>query len=76
MRTFTGLADEPDTPPAPSLAESVRAVRRDHGGGRWQLHLSRKHVESVAYAPWLHALTGSASETNRYAREYGVSYRP
>jgi hypothetical protein len=53
VRTFIGLANELDTPPAPSLAESVRAVRRDHGSGRWQLHLTREHVELVAYALWL-----------------------
>jgi hypothetical protein len=33
-------------------------------------------MESVAYGFWLHRLTGSALEANRFGREYGVIYQP
>ncbi|MER7496456.1 DUF6417 family protein [Streptomyces pharetrae] len=59
--------DEPENPPAPGLAKGVRAARCGHGGGRWQLHLDRERMNS-AYALRPHALTGSASEANRFAR--------
>ncbi|KPI20687.1 hypothetical protein OK006_9469 [Actinobacteria bacterium OK006] len=29
-------------------------------------------MNSVAYGLWLHRMTGSAAEANRFAREYGV----
>jgi hypothetical protein len=33
-------------------------------------------MESVAYGLWLHRMTGSAAEANRFGREYGVVHSP
>nr|WP_274535999.1 DUF6417 family protein [Streptomyces sp. TSRI0107] len=33
-------------------------------------------MESRAYGLWLHAVTRSAAEANRFGREYGIVYRP
>ncbi|MFE2266631.1 DUF6417 family protein [Streptomyces griseosporeus] len=30
----------------------------------------------MAYGVWLHRMTGSAAEANRFGREYGIVYRP
>ncbi|TXS44097.1 hypothetical protein EAO75_30235 [Streptomyces sp. uw30] len=43
---------------------------------RWCLYLTGEQVESVAYGLYLHTLAGSAAEANRFARDYGVVYRP
>ncbi|MEU2736948.1 DUF6417 family protein [Streptomyces sp. NPDC007095] len=43
-------------------------------GGGW--HLTPEQMESVAYALWLHRMTGSAAEANRFAREYGIVHSP
>jgi hypothetical protein len=72
VRAFLGLGRELETPPAPGLAEQVRLARRAAGGQRWQLHLTEEQMESVAYAFWLHALTASTAERNRFARTYRV----
>ncbi|MDX3762564.1 DUF6417 family protein [Streptomyces sp. AK02-04a] len=58
------------------VAEQVRAASCDHGIKRWRLHLAQKQMESVAYGLWLHRMTGSAVEANRFAREYGVVHSP
>ncbi|MFF3584910.1 DUF6417 family protein [Streptomyces mirabilis] len=33
-------------------------------------------MASVAYGLWLHRMTGSAAEANRFGREYGVVHDP
>nr|QIY77517.1 hypothetical protein HEP84_47605 [Streptomyces sp. RLB1-33] len=58
------------------LAEQVRAASCDHGIKRWRLYLTQEQMESAAYVLWLHRMTGSAVEANRFAREYGVAHRP
>ncbi|WP_329528497.1 DUF6417 family protein [Streptomyces sp. NBC_01462] len=76
LRVFTGLAGQLQVPPADGLAEQVRAASCDHGIKRWRLHLTPEQIESVAYGFWLHGLTGSAAEANRFNREYDAIYRP
>ncbi|MFE2969320.1 DUF6417 family protein [Streptomyces sp. NPDC059340] len=40
-------------------------------------HRSRsKPVASVAYRLWLHRMTGSAAQANRFAPEYGAVHNP
>ncbi|XDO63716.1 DUF6417 family protein [Streptomyces sp. RLB1-33] len=63
-------------PPADGLAEQVRTASCDHGIKRWRLHLTQEQMESVAYGLWLHRMTGSAAEANRFGREYGVVHSP
>ncbi|MEU1447654.1 DUF6417 family protein [Streptomyces mirabilis] len=63
-------------PPADGLAEQVRTASCDHGIKRWRLYLTPEQMESVAYGLWLHRMTGSAAEANRFAREYGVVHSP
>ncbi|MCX4617564.1 MULTISPECIES: DUF6417 family protein [Streptomyces] len=58
------------------VAEQVRAASCDHGIKRWRLHLTQMQMDSVAYGLWLHRMTGSAAEANRFAREYGVVHSP
>ncbi|MFE4824575.1 DUF6417 family protein [Streptomyces sp. NPDC056704] len=48
----------------------------DHGIKRWRLYLAAEQMGSVAYGLWLHRMTGSAAEANRFAREYGVVHSP
>ncbi|MCX4419423.1 DUF6417 family protein [Streptomyces mirabilis] len=76
LRVFVGLADQLQVPPADGLAEQVRAASCDHGIKRWRLYLTPEQMESVAYGLWLHRMTGSAAEANRFGREYGVVYSP
>ncbi|MEU1516242.1 DUF6417 family protein [Streptomyces sp. NPDC005811] len=76
LRVFVALAGQLRTPPAPGLAEQVRVAVFNRGAGRWQLCLTRPQMESVAYGFWLHRLTGSASEANRFSREYAVAHHP
>ncbi|MFF1545014.1 DUF6417 family protein [Streptomyces sp. NPDC058291] len=64
------------TPPAEGLAERVRTAVHDRGAGRWRLMLTQEQMESVAYGFWLHRLTGSAAEANRFHRDYGVLHSP
>ncbi|MEU1569501.1 DUF6417 family protein [Streptomyces mirabilis] len=63
-------------PPTDGLAEQVRAASCDHGIKRWRLYLTEEQMGSVAYGLWLHRMTGSAAEANRFAREYGVVHSP
>ncbi|MFD8220916.1 DUF6417 family protein, partial [Streptomyces sp. NPDC059697] len=76
LRVFVGLADQLRVPPADGLAEQARATSCDHGIKRWRLYLTQEQVVSVAYGLWLHRMTGSAAEANRFAREYGVAHSP
>ncbi|WP_328512881.1 DUF6417 family protein [Streptomyces mirabilis] len=76
LRVFIGLADRLRVPPADGLAEQVRAASCDHGIKRWQLYLTQEQITSAAYGFWLHRMTGSAAEANRFGREYGVVYTP
>ncbi|MET8411252.1 DUF6417 family protein [Streptomyces sp. NPDC005195] len=76
LRAFTHLADRLRISPAEGLAEQVRTASCDHGIKRWQLHLTEEQIASVAYGFWLHRMTGSAAEANRFFREYGAAYTP
>ncbi|MDQ0578089.1 DUF6417 family protein [Streptomyces rishiriensis] len=76
LRVFVGLAGQLKSPPAPGLAEQVRTAVYDRGVRRWQLHLTQVQMESAAYGFWLHRLTGSAAEANRFSREYKVVFAP
>lgn len=76
LRVFVGLAAQLRTPPVPGLAEQVRTAVHDRAAGRSRLHLTPEQMESVAYGFWLHRMTGSAGEANRFGRDYGVLYRP
>ncbi|MDX3762566.1 DUF6417 family protein [Streptomyces sp. AK02-04a] len=76
LRVFVGLAGRLRVPPADGLAEQVRAASCDHGIKRWRLYLTPGQMESVAYGLWLHRMTGSAAEANRFVREYGVVHSP
>ncbi|MFF2518391.1 DUF6417 family protein [Streptomyces sp. NPDC058086] len=62
--------------PTDGLAEQVRTTSCDHGIKPWREHLTPEQMESAAYALWLHGMTGSAAEANRFAREYGVARAP
>ncbi|MEU8950793.1 DUF6417 family protein [Streptomyces sp. NPDC048489] len=76
LRVFLHLAGRLRIPPAPGLAEQVRTASCDHGIKRWRLHLTEDQIASVAYGFWLHRMTGSAAEANRFFREYGAAYMP
>ncbi|WP_405933631.1 DUF6417 family protein [Streptomyces sp. NBC_00827] len=76
LRLFVQLAGRPRVPPADGLVEEVRAASCDHGIKRWRLYLTQEQIESVAYGLWLHRMTGSAAEANRFGREYGVVHHP
>ncbi|WP_307822368.1 DUF6417 family protein [Streptomyces asoensis] len=76
LRVFVALAGQLRMPPAQGLAEQVRTAAYDRGGRRWQLHLTQNQMMSVAYGFWLHRLSGSAAEANRFHRDYDVLYRP
>nr|WP_248002771.1 DUF6417 family protein [Streptomyces sp. RLB1-33] len=73
---FVGLTGRLRVPPADGLADQVRSASCDHGIKRWRLCLTREQMESVAYRLWLHRMTGSAAEANRFARECGVAHCP
>ncbi|MGW0875317.1 DUF6417 family protein [Streptomyces sp. NPDC002740] len=76
LRVFVGLAGELKSPPATGLAEQVRTAVYDRGAMRWQLHLTQEQMDSAAYGFWLHRLTGSAAEANRFGRDYKVLFAP
>ncbi|MGW4994885.1 DUF6417 family protein [Streptomyces mirabilis] len=76
LRVFVGLTGQLRVPPGDGLAEQVRTASCDHGIKRWRLYLTQEQMESVAYGLWLHRMTGSAAEANRFAREYGVVHGP
>ncbi|MER6557430.1 DUF6417 family protein [Streptomyces sp. NPDC001027] len=74
LRLFTALADRLRVPPADGLAERVRDARREAAVNRHVLYLSPEQMASVAYAFWLHKMSGSALEANRFTRDYGISH--
>ncbi len=76
VRVFVGLARQLATPPAAGLAEQVRTASFSRGGNRWRLCLTDEQITSVAYGLHLHRLADSEAEANRFARDYGVTYRP
>ncbi|MEU3619809.1 DUF6417 family protein [Streptomyces sp. NPDC006872] len=76
LRLFVGLAGQLKSPPEAGLSGQVRAAVHDRGARRWRLHLTPAQMESVAYGFWLHRLTGSVAEANRFGRDYGVLYVP
>ncbi|MFD9122925.1 DUF6417 family protein [Streptomyces bottropensis] len=76
LRLFLGLAGQLRVPVAAGLAEQARTARCDHGARRWLLYLTREQMESVAYGFWLHRMTGSATEANHFARDYGITHHP
>ncbi|MEV5842230.1 DUF6417 family protein [Streptomyces sp. NPDC051985] len=78
MQMYIGLfrAGEISVQPAEGLAEQVRDAVHDRGAGRWRLHLTAVQMRSVAYAFWLHQMTGSAAGARRFSRDYGLAYRP
>ncbi|MFC9635090.1 DUF6417 family protein [Streptomyces mirabilis] len=76
LRVFIGLTGQLRVRPDAGLAEQVRSASCDHGIKRWRLYLTAEQMESVAYGLWLHRMTGSAAEANRFAREYGVVHSP
>ncbi|WP_254650507.1 DUF6417 family protein [Streptomyces sp. GbtcB7] len=76
LRVFVGLTGRLRVPPADGLGEQVRTASCDHGIKRWRLYLTTEQIASVAYGLWLHRMTGSAAEANRFGREYGVVHDP
>ncbi|WP_329317872.1 DUF6417 family protein [Streptomyces sp. NBC_01715] len=76
LRVFTSLAGQLQVSPAEGLAQQVRGASCDHGIKRWRLYLTREQIASVAYGFWLHRMTGSAAEANRFADEYGAVHIP
>ncbi|MFE7935559.1 DUF6417 family protein [Streptomyces sp. NPDC057456] len=76
LRVFIGLGGQLKSPPAPGLAGQVRTSVYDRGTRRWRLHLTQEQMESAAYGFWLHRLTGSAAEANRFGRDYKVQFAP
>ncbi|WP_329536778.1 DUF6417 family protein (plasmid) [Streptomyces sp. NBC_01450] len=76
LRVFVGLTGQLRVPPADGLGEQVRMASCDHGIKPWRLYLTQEQMVSVAYGLWLHRMTGSAAEANRFGREYGVVYSP
>ncbi|MFG3207316.1 DUF6417 family protein [Streptomyces sp. NPDC048192] len=74
LRLYVHLGDRLHVPPAEGLADRVRAARQL--GSIWVLYLTEGQITSVAYALYLRGMGGSAAEANRFAREYGVAFRP
>jgi hypothetical protein len=76
VRVFVSLTpDHLYFAPAAGLAEQVRAAVYDRALGRWLLCLTGQQMDSMAYGLWLHRMTRSAAEANRFSREYGIVYR-
>ncbi|MFI9829669.1 DUF6417 family protein [Streptomyces sp. NPDC051913] len=75
-RVFVGLASQLATPPAEGLAERLRTASFSRGDNRWRLCLTDEQITSVAYGLHLHRLASTEAEANRFARDYGVTYRP
>ncbi|MFI6803819.1 DUF6417 family protein [Streptomyces luteogriseus] len=76
VRVFVSLAKELATAPADGLAERVRTASFSRTDNRWRLCLTEEQIVSVAYGLYLHRLTSSEAEANRFARDYGVTFRP
>ncbi|MFF6804124.1 DUF6417 family protein [Streptomyces sp. NPDC012616] len=52
----------------------MRGARGETGANRHVLYLSQEQMESVAYGLWLHKVSGSAIEANRFSRDYGITH--
>ncbi|MEU5281019.1 DUF6417 family protein [Streptomyces asoensis] len=76
LQLYVALAGRLRRPPAAGLAEQVHTARRDRLVNRYVLHLSLEQMECVAYAFWLHSMSRSALEANRFTRDYGITYHP
>ncbi|MEV6532825.1 DUF6417 family protein [Streptomyces sp. NPDC051639] len=76
LRMFISLTGQLQVPLAAGLAEKVRTATCDHGIKRWRIHLTEDQIASAAYGFWLHRMTGSAAEANRFTREYDATYSP
>ncbi len=76
LRRFVSVAPELNTQPADGLADRVRTAAFNREDNRWRMHLTETQIASVAYGLYLYRLTGSEAEANRFARDYGVVYRP
>lgn len=76
VRAFVSLAHALATAPADGLAERVHGASFSRAANRWRLCLNYEQIASVAYGLYLHRLSGSEAEANRFARDYGVAYRP
>ncbi|MFF1548074.1 DUF6417 family protein [Streptomyces sp. NPDC058291] len=74
LRLFVALTGRLRVPPAEGLAERVRGARREAGTNRHVVYLSQEQMTSVAYGFWLHKMSGSAFEANRFARDYGIAH--
>ncbi|WP_443057751.1 DUF6417 family protein, partial [Streptomyces sp. IBSBF 2806] len=72
LRLFVALTGRLRVAPSEGLAERVRGARREAGTNRHVLYLSQEQMESVAYGFWLHKMSGSALEANRFARDYDI----
>ncbi|MGW0731823.1 DUF6417 family protein [Streptomyces sp. NPDC002851] len=76
VRVFVRLAGDLTTGPAEGLAERVRTAPFSRSDNRWRLCLTQEQTASVAYALYLHRMSNSEAEANRFARDYGIVYRP
>lgn len=76
VRVFVSLARDLTTGPAEGLAERVRSAPFSRSANRWRLCLTQEQTVSVAYALYLYRLSNSEAEANRFARDYGIVYRP
>ncbi|MGV9632434.1 DUF6417 family protein [Streptomyces sp. NPDC003487] len=75
LRVYTNLAPVLRVAPADGLVDRVRTAYFDRPGNRWRMTLTTAQIDSVAYAFYLRALSGSVAEANWFAREYGITYR-
>ncbi|MGV9625420.1 DUF6417 family protein [Streptomyces sp. NPDC003487] len=75
LRVYANVAPVLRVPPADGLVERVRTAYFDRPGNRWRMTLTTAQIDSVAYAFYLRALSGSVAEANWFAREYGVTFR-
>ncbi|MFF3208411.1 DUF6417 family protein [Streptomyces sp. NPDC002962] len=58
------------------MTEQEHTARRDPAENRYVLHLSAEQMEGVAYVFWLHRMSRSALEANRFTRDYGITHHP
>ncbi|MFD5589426.1 DUF6417 family protein [Streptomyces sp. NPDC127063] len=75
LRVYANLGPVLRVAPADGLVERVRTAYFDRPGNRWRMTLTTEQIDSVAYAFYLRALSGSVAEANWFARKYGVTYR-
>ncbi|WP_435896846.1 DUF6417 family protein [Streptomyces griseosporeus] len=62
--------------PAAGLGVQVRAAVHDRELGRWLLCLTGEQMDSVAYGLWLHGMTRSVAEANRFGASTASSTGP